>query len=180
MDWIAVIDAAVTPGMSVDQQDRLTIALGGSLRYDTATRRLRVTLRTGDDTPVPGTPDVPAAASAAVKAVTTAAEAAGLTVTVDGVRIAAPDTFERETLAPVRLAGITEIGGILGLTRQGANNATKDPTFPEPLADLAGGRVYDADAVEAYARQRTEQRSVSRALARGRKDGTIRPARKAG
>lgn len=51
------------------------------------------------------------------------------------------------------LVGIAEIVKLLEVSRQYVDRLTReDPTFPEPEADLASGRVWDRGAVEAWAR----------------------------
>ena len=51
------------------------------------------------------------------------------------------------------LVGIAEIVKMLEVSRQYVDRLTReDPTFPEPEADLASGRVWDRKAVEAWAR----------------------------
>jgi hypothetical protein len=50
-----------------------------------------------------------------------------------------------------RLVGITEIAGILGVTRQRAHAIASTPAFPEPVAELAAGPVYLETAVRAFA-----------------------------
>lgn len=50
------------------------------------------------------------------------------------------------------LAGSAEVARILGVSRQRvAKLATSSPGFPAPLAELAGGRVWARDAIEAWA-----------------------------
>jgi hypothetical protein len=53
------------------------------------------------------------------------------------------------------LVGTLEISHLLGVSRQRADQLTKtDEMFPEPAADLAGGRVWYAEAVVVWARFR--------------------------
>ena len=53
------------------------------------------------------------------------------------------------------LVGTLEISYLLGVSRQRADQLTKtDEMFPEPAADLAGGRVWYAEAVVVWARFR--------------------------
>jgi hypothetical protein len=51
------------------------------------------------------------------------------------------------------LVGITEIGELLGVTRQRANQLSNTASFPAPAADLAGGRIWEREAVEKWARE---------------------------
>jgi len=49
------------------------------------------------------------------------------------------------------VVGISEIARLLGVTPQRAGQITRDHTdFPEPVAALAAGRVWDAEAVKAW------------------------------
>lgn len=50
------------------------------------------------------------------------------------------------------LVGIIEIGQLLGASRQRADRLTKKNEFPAPIADLASGRIWERDKVEAWAR----------------------------
>ena len=51
------------------------------------------------------------------------------------------------------LVGATEIAAMLGVTRQRVGQiAREDATFPTPSAWLATGRVWETEAVEAWAR----------------------------
>lgn len=53
-----------------------------------------------------------------------------------------------------RVAGLTEVASILGVTRQRASQIARDyEDFPLPLAELAKGRVWDREAVEDWARR---------------------------
>ena len=51
------------------------------------------------------------------------------------------------------LVGPAEIAAMLGVSRQYVDRLSKeDPDFPEPEAELTGGRVWSTEAVEAWAR----------------------------
>lgn len=47
--------------------------------------------------------------------------------------------------------GIAEIRALLGISRQRADQITRKPDFPSPVADLAMGKVWDAEAVREWA-----------------------------
>lgn len=49
-----------------------------------------------------------------------------------------------------RLAGLAEAAEILGVSKRSAVQYAKRADFPEPLARLASGPVWDAAAVEAW------------------------------
>jgi hypothetical protein len=52
------------------------------------------------------------------------------------------------------LVGPAEIGEMLGVTRQRVDQlARDDPSFPEPAAVLATGRIWERAVVEAWARE---------------------------
>jgi len=58
-------------------------------------------------------------------------------------------------VAPVAqdLVGVAEIAEMLGVTRQRVHQLTRTPGFPAPVATLIGGRIYDRDEVERWARK---------------------------
>lgn len=47
--------------------------------------------------------------------------------------------------------GLTEIGDLLGVTRQRAYQLSRKPDFPAPVAETKAGRIWDRAAVEAWA-----------------------------
>ncbi len=51
------------------------------------------------------------------------------------------------------LVGLTEIAELLGLTCQGVDYLVRnDTTFPEPVAVLHAGRIWEREAIESWAR----------------------------
>jgi hypothetical protein len=48
--------------------------------------------------------------------------------------------------------GVTEIGELLGVSRQRADQLSRTADFPAPEAELASGRVWTRDAIEGWAR----------------------------
>lgn len=53
---------------------------------------------------------------------------------------------------------MTEVATLLGLSRQRVQQLTEtDPTFPEPTATLARGRVWDKAEITNWARQTGRQ-----------------------
>jgi hypothetical protein len=64
------------------------------------------------------------------------------------------DEAERRIAEPVvpELVGITEIGEILGVTKQRANQLATAAGFPAPAQTLASGRLWTRTAVVAWAR----------------------------
>jgi prophage regulatory protein len=53
---------------------------------------------------------------------------------------------------PARTAGVTEIGDLLGVSRQRADQLTRTERFPEPVAVLSAGRIWRRVDVEDWAR----------------------------
>jgi predicted DNA-binding transcriptional regulator AlpA len=51
------------------------------------------------------------------------------------------------------LMGVSEIAELLDVTRQRVNQLVQtDPTFPEPEAELAAGRIWIRSDIEAWVR----------------------------
>lgn len=50
------------------------------------------------------------------------------------------------------LVGVVEIGEMFRVSRQRANQLTKRPDFPSPVAHLRGGRVFLKDQVQEFGR----------------------------
>jgi hypothetical protein len=48
------------------------------------------------------------------------------------------------------LVGVTEIAAMLDVSRQRADQLSRTKGFPEPVADLAHGRVWETEAVVAW------------------------------
>jgi len=56
-------------------------------------------------------------------------------------------------VSPEELAGVAEIAEMLGVVRQYVHRLiNEDPTFPEPVAELASGRVWKRADVEKWAK----------------------------
>ena len=50
------------------------------------------------------------------------------------------------------LVGLAEIAELLGVSRQRVDQFARTSGFPTAIADLAAGRIWERDAVEAWAR----------------------------
>jgi predicted DNA-binding transcriptional regulator AlpA len=50
------------------------------------------------------------------------------------------------------LMGLAEIAEFLGISRQRADQLARTVGFPAPIATLAGGRIWDRENVEQWAR----------------------------
>ena len=55
-------------------------------------------------------------------------------------------------MSPHHLVGASEIGELLGVTRQRIDQLAKEPGFPAPTVELAAGRVWVKEDVEEWAR----------------------------
>ena len=96
-------------------------------------------------------------AATAVAAALSAEEAAAAAAELDGVitaivvaDAASPDGEASWVRTP--LLSISEIGGLLGVSRQRASQLSHDhPLFPHRAASYAGRPLYEAAAIEAFA-----------------------------
>lgn len=50
----------------------------------------------------------------------------------------------------MRLGGVTEVAGIVNVSRQRLSKLRERPDFPDPIGELAQGPIWDLDAVEAW------------------------------
>jgi predicted DNA-binding transcriptional regulator AlpA len=57
------------------------------------------------------------------------------------------------------LMGVTEIAELLGLSRQRCDQLSRMKGFPDPVAELSSGRVWNTDDVERWAQEAGRQRS---------------------
>ena len=97
-----------------------------------------------------------------------AAGTSGTTASGNGMRSRCPGTPSRSTSSssprsadilvfvttissPVRFGGVTEVADELGVTRQQVTNLRQRPDFPEPVALLAMGEVWDLDVIRRWA-----------------------------
>ncbi|MFI5814863.1 hypothetical protein ACIA7S_28390 [Streptomyces sp. NPDC051643] len=89
----------------------------------------------------------------AVKAVTQAARDADASTTVLGVELMTEDEFDRRlTQTPLpALAGLSEVGEILGVTRQRVSQLVAErDDFPPIVAQLKSGPVFIAGQIRAF------------------------------
>lgn len=97
-----------------------------------------------------------------LKAVTAAARTAGTPSAVVGVELMAEAELDRLLAQPAipELAGMSEVGDILGVSRQRAAQLAERDGFPPVVARLKSGPVFVADQIRAFdARwERTEGR----------------------
>jgi predicted DNA-binding transcriptional regulator AlpA len=49
--------------------------------------------------------------------------------------------------------GVTEMADLLGLSRQRCDQLSRTKGFPDPVAELASGRVWNTEDVERWARE---------------------------
>lgn len=57
-----------------------------------------------------------------------------------------------------RLVGVREVGELLGVSRQRADQLVRTKGFPDPIAELASGRIWERGSVVQWARD--EGRSI--------------------
>jgi predicted DNA-binding transcriptional regulator AlpA len=53
---------------------------------------------------------------------------------------------------PHHLVGAAEISAMLGVSRQYVDRLSREPGFPEPEVEVAAGRIWSREAVEAWAK----------------------------
>jgi hypothetical protein len=53
----------------------------------------------------------------------------------------------------VDLVGVTEIGEMLGVSRQRADQLAGEPGFPDPIGEIRAGRIWNKEDIEAWARE---------------------------
>lgn len=155
MNAYAVIISAPVTGtepVTAGQLNALTVSLGrGNAAYDSSTRELRVTTHAD-------APTVDDAMRQVQADVERAAAIAGIRLDDrDELRAVSWERFEAEALRPSTprggLAGVAEVAEILGVSRARVYQLAKDhPDFPDPVADLAAGPVWDRAEVEAFER----------------------------
>lgn len=67
------------------------------------------------------------------------------------------------------LMGAAEVAKLLGVSRVRVHQiAAADPTFPDPVAELAAGRIWEREAIEEWARQRGKGSRPGPGTAKGR------------
>lgn len=96
------------------------------------------------------------AIDAAIKAVTKAARDAGAPDQVVGVELVTEAEQERRLASPVvpDLAGLTEAGEILGVSKQRAGQLADTTDFPTAVAHLKSGPVFVTEQVRTFAARR--------------------------
>lgn len=62
----------------------------------------------------------------------------------------------------MRLAGVHEVAQFLGISKPALydRRVTADPAFPQPIATLRCGPIWDLDEVEAYESERRRRFDV--------------------
>lgn len=96
------------------------------------------------------------ATDAGIRAVQDAARAAGVSPTVLVVETMTEEEMDRRLAEPAipALAGLSEVGDILGVSRQRAGVLAERSDFPPVVAALRSGPVFVAEQVAAYGRRR--------------------------
>lgn len=146
INWVAQL-TYTAPGLTAEDLDSLTRSLeGGRVRYAAETSQLLITVETAADT----------LREAAERALAAAAAVTGL---LKPTRLYLLPSAEFVAGGPhpgaeaAELIGMTEIGNILGVSRQRASKlAQTEPTFPAPVRP--GPRaLYSRPAIEAFDKQ---------------------------
>lgn len=143
MTWTTQL-TYIAAALSTADTAALVQALGqAQVSYDAGSDRLQITLAVEAAT-------VEEAAQMSLRA---AQAATGLAMPI---RLLVQDTgdfvgdIEHPRPLNVDLIGITEIAGVLGVSRQRAGQLAKDPDFPAPVAQTAAGRLYTRASVKAF------------------------------
>jgi hypothetical protein len=65
------------------------------------------------------------------------------------------DEYERRADAPTlpEMVGASEVGEMLGVSRQRVHQLRENSAFPAPLVEVSMGPLWDARAIEAFARE---------------------------
>jgi prophage regulatory protein len=58
----------------------------------------------------------------------------------------------------MNLVGLTEIGAMLGVTRQRASQLAEHKNFPKPLDRIAAGPIWRRETVERWAEKNRDNR----------------------
>jgi len=159
MDWSVYVQAAGpadAPPLDEAAIDRFAVSLSGYSPAVTGAGApeheriwaVQLTVSTDRDDPADG-------ARVAVDLVTTAARKAGLPPwPVVKLEVTEWDRFDAELDEPNTpdLVGIAELAELVGVRRQRASVLARRSDFPDPLAELASGPVWDRRMVERFVR----------------------------
>lgn len=157
--WHAEVRADAGPARLSDEQiDKITAGLPGFpvLRHDAGTGQLALRFQVEAGT-------IREAAGAAFDAAYGALQAAyGDAPPLTQLRVLTEADLGAELGPPADIIGYAEIGDLLGVTRQRAQQiATRHADFPRPVATPLAGTFYDRAAVLAF-RQRWPRRRTGR------------------
>lgn len=152
--WHAAVTFAGVPvGQPTDQQADALVGAGGAGQFATVTIHdeiLRLEFTVDATTLNAATESALRHARAAYAAAYgRQGQPTGLRIVTDKQRVAELSRPER-----IELAGITEIGEVLDVSKQRAKQLTEKKDFPAPVDVLAGGAVYLRDSVEWFAKNR--------------------------
>lgn len=156
-EWTVTITATTTSVATTARLEQLALLLaphgaaiaGGAL--DRLSHDLEVTLTVSPEDDGVG---VVLAGAVGVAVVNDAAHSAGLGgLTVRSLEVIDVDEHDRRLAEPAyaELVGISEIAGILGVTRQRASALQTRPGFPQPLQVLASGPVWPRAWIDRFA-----------------------------
>lgn len=149
MDGYAVIiKANVTPRLDERQLAVVSDEAHGTIAYDSATGALRFTVTTPDPDA-----DMITVLRYGAETVTRAVRAAGAAADIREGRVITWEDYEAETFRPgAGFAGAAEAADLLGVSRQRLADIRKQPAFPQPVADLKAGPVWDRAEIERFTR----------------------------
>lgn len=80
--------------------------------------------------------------------------------TVHALELLSPAAFVEAGQDRKRVAGLKEVADLLGVSTQRANQITSNRGFPEPVENLASGRLWQLEEVKQWAS--TWQRKIGR------------------
>jgi hypothetical protein len=152
-EWLATVDVDV-PGASPADADRLAAALpdGGKgitdTRYDRITIYFVVEARTLRQAMYQADREVRAATSSAFGK------------TIAPVRALLRTQISIDRPSQMDLVGLTEIGEMLGVSRQRARQLAEDnDDFPRPVARMASGPVFTRSSIQSFRLRWPRQRT---------------------
>lgn len=144
--YAVIIKANVTPRLDDRQLAVVSDEAHGTIAYDSATGALRFTATTPDPDA-----DMVIVLRYGAETVTRAVRAAGATADIREGRVITWEDYEAETFRPrAALAGAAEAADLLGVTRQRLADIRKMARFPQPVADLKAGPVWDRAEIERF------------------------------
>ena len=149
-NWHAEVTAQVPERITSDQLAAIHDGIGGvsALAHDPGTRRVTLTFTVD-------TNSLAAATDAALAVAIVALASAGTPAAPEDMlacKVTHPDLLADELGQP--FVGLTEIGDMLGVTRQRAAQLAGGSLFPAPVFQTSAGRFWSRPAVREWAELR--------------------------